>query len=156
MVSWRRIRAYNWVDGRLRYAAIYIRTPDEFFAPEGTSDAGGDIPWAEQHPPRNLIAFNSCAKRCLGDRLGIGRHGTPQSEIGAEALEQQVSLGEDTQFEIKEAFVARGQVSRPHPERIANEPASFANAHGGLVFSVSDAVDAEVILPISAEVKVPS
>ena len=56
-----------------------------------------------------------------------------------EAAQQQIELGEDSEVELKEAFLDKGRVTQPRPERIANELAAFANAHGGtLMFSVSD------------------
>ena len=56
-----------------------------------------------------------------------------------EALRQQIELGEDSQFELKEAFFEQGRVTGPRKERVANELAAFANARGGtLVFSVAD------------------
>ena len=64
---------------------------------------------------------------------------SPQrSQWCPEALRQQIELGEDSQFELKEAFFERGRVTEPRKERVANELAAFANARGGtLVFSVA-------------------
>ena len=58
------------------------------------------------------------------------------------AVERQIPLGEDSEFELKEAFFEKGRVHRPRSEQVANELAAFANGRGGtLVFSVSDAGD---------------
>ena len=62
-----------------------------------------------------------------------------RSHWSPEALRQQIELGEDSQFELKEAFFEKGRVTAPRKERVANELAAFANARGGtLVFSVAD------------------
>lgn len=57
----------------------------------------------------------------------------------ARSVQNRIELGEDSTFELKEAFFERGRVRRPHRESVANELAAFANARGGaLVFSVAD------------------
>ena len=64
---------------------------------------------------------------------------TRLSRWSPEAVQQRIQMGEDSGFEFKEAFLDRGRVTAPRPERIANELAAFANARGGtLVFSVAD------------------
>ena len=54
-------------------------------------------------------------------------------------LLKQLSLGEDSRVEFKEAVFEGSRVREPRRERIANELAAFGNTLGGaLIFSVSD------------------
>lgn len=63
----------------------------------------------------------------------------PRRSWTPEALVQQIELGEDSSFQLKEAFFEKGRVDRPRTRDIANELAAIANAKGGvLVFTVSD------------------
>lgn len=63
---------------------------------------------------------------------------SPRRKWTPEALLRQIELGEDSSFELKEAFFWKGRVARPHAKDVGNGLAAFANAAGGvLVFSVS-------------------
>ena len=57
----------------------------------------------------------------------------------ADNLLKQLSLGEDSRVEIKEAVFEGSRVREPRRERVANELSAFGNTLGGaLIFSVSD------------------
>ena len=58
----------------------------------------------------------------------------------ADRLRMQLTLGEDSRVEFKEAVFEGSRVRGPRRERVANELAAFGNTLGGaLIFSVSDA-----------------
>ena len=64
-------------------------------------------------------------------------------------LLKQLSLGEDSRVEFKEAIFEGNRVRKPRRERIANELSAFGNTLGGaLIFNVSDS---GIVRPMSRE-----
>lgn len=87
-------------------------------------------------PSRNWLLLPNVPHNALIDRQP---NAIPQTvPWDADRLLQQLTLGEDSRVDFKEAIFERGHVREPRRERIANQLAALGNTVGGtLIFSVS-------------------